>query len=535
MDQHGIAADHADGFGVDLQPLPLGHGVDFQQPHRIIAEPIVRWRGQLAPAQGIAIDRLGAAGAEAIEQSGALAAGLGLLLQLGQEHARKVADVLGLQEIELHEAFDRAFARPVGIAHPLRHFALQIEGQPVLAALGDGVQVAAHRQQEALGAAEAGILLGCEQALFHQFRRAADAVDIFADPVQRLQIAQAAFAVLDIGFHDIARIAHAFVAGVTFGQLFGHELAFRSGHHLAPESLLGHVVHVLVAPQIAAFEDGGADGEIAFGLPHHFIERAAGMAHGQAQIPQEIQHGLDHLLAPCGWLGGGDEGNIDVRMRAHLAAPVSAHRHQREAFAARSVGHRIDILHHVIVDHADQLIDQECITVGNLVPGGGMGGQPRGQLCPAVGKRLFEQASYRIARTLCTFVLHHIGDGANKRAAIDDGALAGRVELYHEHGNSAGCANVPARRGFRMPLGCAIAQKVTTGRWINDRRDGCSSGNQRRAAQLGRSGAGAGDRPGVLYAAVLFAGLSGRAAVRILAHPQDDRSTRRTAGQAPCR
>ncbi len=35
--------------------------------------------------------------------------------------------------------------------------ALEVEGQPVFGAVGDGVQMAAHRQQKALGAAEGAI------------------------------------------------------------------------------------------------------------------------------------------------------------------------------------------------------------------------------------------------------------------------------------------------------------------------------------------------------------------------------------------
>jgi hypothetical protein len=72
-----------------------------------------------------------------------------------EEHAGEVADVLRLQEVELHEPLDRALARALGVVHPPRDLALEIEGQPVLGALGDRVQVAADRQQEALGAAEA--------------------------------------------------------------------------------------------------------------------------------------------------------------------------------------------------------------------------------------------------------------------------------------------------------------------------------------------------------------------------------------------
>ena len=63
--------------------------------------------------------------------------------------------VFALQEIELHEALDRRFAGPVGVVHDLGDLALIVEGQPLLGAAGEQVEVAAHRPEEALGAVEA--------------------------------------------------------------------------------------------------------------------------------------------------------------------------------------------------------------------------------------------------------------------------------------------------------------------------------------------------------------------------------------------
>ncbi len=57
---------------------------------------------------------------------------LGLLvLQLGAQDRGEVADVLGDQEIVLHEAFDILHAGMRGIAQPDRDLALQVERQPL--------------------------------------------------------------------------------------------------------------------------------------------------------------------------------------------------------------------------------------------------------------------------------------------------------------------------------------------------------------------------------------------------------------------
>jgi hypothetical protein len=75
---------------------------------------------------------------------------------------------------------------------------LQVEGQAVFGAAGDHVQVAAHRPEEVLGAVERAIFRR-QQADIDQFGRIAHLVDIFADPVERVQVAQAALALLHVG------------------------------------------------------------------------------------------------------------------------------------------------------------------------------------------------------------------------------------------------------------------------------------------------------------------------------------------------
>src|SRR3546814_10618736 len=76
------------------------------------------------------------------------------LVEMREEGAGQVADALRVEKIELHEALDRALARPLGELHALCDLALEIEGQPVLGPPGEGVEVAAHREQEIFGARE---------------------------------------------------------------------------------------------------------------------------------------------------------------------------------------------------------------------------------------------------------------------------------------------------------------------------------------------------------------------------------------------
>ena len=69
---------------------------------------------------------------------------------------------------------------------------LIVEAQPLLGAPGERMQVAADRPEEALGAIESAELGGGQQAGADQIGRPLDAVHIFADPIKRVEIAQAA-------------------------------------------------------------------------------------------------------------------------------------------------------------------------------------------------------------------------------------------------------------------------------------------------------------------------------------------------------
>ena len=67
-----------------------------------------------------------------------------LHLESRAQDRREIADVLGHQEVVLHEALDRAQAAPVGVSQALRHGLLQIEGQPLLGASSEEVEMTAH-------------------------------------------------------------------------------------------------------------------------------------------------------------------------------------------------------------------------------------------------------------------------------------------------------------------------------------------------------------------------------------------------------
>ncbi len=139
----------------------------------------------------------------------------------------QIADVLGDQEVVLHEALDILHAGMLGVAEPHRDLALDVERQPLLGAAGDEMHVAANRPEEVLAAPEQLELLGVEHAAIDQLADVLHAVDVLRDPEQRVQVAQAALAVLDVRLDQIARLAAAPVALLALGELGGDELQDR--------------------------------------------------------------------------------------------------------------------------------------------------------------------------------------------------------------------------------------------------------------------------------------------------------------------
>ena len=97
-------------------------------------------------------------------------------------------------------------------------FGLPVEAQAVIAALRQEMQMAAHRPQEVLAFLEDREFLAREGALLGQLVGRIGGVEELGDPEQRVEIAQAALAVLDIGLDEIAALARLVDGGVALGQ-----------------------------------------------------------------------------------------------------------------------------------------------------------------------------------------------------------------------------------------------------------------------------------------------------------------------------
>ena len=88
------------------------------------------------------------------------------------------------------------------------------------------------------------------------------------------------------------------------------------------------------------------------------------MADLQLEVPQHVEHGFDHALAPGGLLVGQQEQEIDVGAGRQRAAAVAARRHDREALARRGVLRRVKLARDRLVDDPHHAVHEGRQTLG---------------------------------------------------------------------------------------------------------------------------------------------------------------------------
>ena len=252
------------------------------------------------------------------------------LLQRRAHDRRQVADILGDQEVVLHEAFDVGQPRPGRIAELTGDRPLDVEAEALLGAAGEKVEPASHRPQEFLATAKQRELARRKQPGRHQLMRVAHAIDVFGDPEQCVEIAQSALAVLDVRLDQIARRPGPADALLALGELGGDEFGRGPGDDLLVEPGPQRLEQRPVPAQESRLDQSGADRHVGAGLLQALLDRAGRMADLQLHVPQDVKQRLDRLLDAGGRLGRHQKQEIDVRPRRQHAAPVSADRDDGE-------------------------------------------------------------------------------------------------------------------------------------------------------------------------------------------------------------
>ena len=272
------------------------------------------------------------------------------------------------EKVVAHKALDAILPSVAGVAHAGADDGLQVEGQTVLGAAGDIVQVKAQRPEEIPAAdCHARFDAGDDPCAWplgiDQFEDVLHPENRLGEPVERLQIAQAAAAFLDVGLDDERAVAIAVMAAVAFGLLGGEELDGALAAGLG-EALLELVEQRVVAGDQAGVEQRGAHRDVAFGLREAIGDRARRVADLQAEIPQEVEHELHCLEDVRRGVARREEEQVDIAERREHPAAVTAG------------GGEGELLGHVVLFAG--VIEQGCNqTVGELrqSTGGGQAGE----------------------------------------------------------------------------------------------------------------------------------------------------------------
>ena len=156
-----------------------------------------------------------------------------------------------------------------------------------------------------------------------------NAVVVFGDPEQRVEVAQAPLALLDVGLDEIARRARLPHPRFALGKLGGDEFGRRLGDDLLVEPGCQLLEQRLVAGDEPGLEERGADRHVGARLLQAFVDRARRVPDLQLEVPQHIEQRLDHLFDAGRRLVGHEEQEIDVRKGREHAAPIAADRDNR--------------------------------------------------------------------------------------------------------------------------------------------------------------------------------------------------------------
>ena len=213
--------------------------------------------------------------------------------------------------------------------------ALDVKTQALFRPAGEEVESAAHAPEEFLASAKQRELPGREQTCGHQLVGIGNAVDVFGDPEQRIEVAKTPLAFLDVGLDEIARCARFPHSGFAFGELRGDEFGRCLGDDLLVEPDPQRLEQRLVAGDEPRLDDRRADRHVGARLFQALIDCSRRVANLEPQVPEHIEQRLDDLLHSRGRLVRHEEQDIDVRIGREHAAAITADRDNRRQRTAR--------------------------------------------------------------------------------------------------------------------------------------------------------------------------------------------------------
>ncbi|CAM5360045.1 hypothetical protein FALB51S_01567 [Frigidibacter albus] len=339
--------------------------------------------------------------------------------------------------------------------------------------------MASHRPEELFRLLELQVFLGREQPGADQLRHFLDIVQVLGDPVERLKVAQAALALLDVGFQHIALAALTAVAFGAFGQLGLDEFRPGAAEQLVAQPLVQFGRQPVVTGQEAVLQQGRADGDVLGAKAQAILHRAAGMADLQPHVPQHVEHGFDDAFGPAGDLPRGQEQQVHVGLRRHLGPAIAADGDHRQPLALGRVRQRVQVAGGDVEGGADDDIGKRCIG-----PHGGTGGAGMpGELSFDAGRAFAARRDQVLHRQRTRgHARRRVGQHGIQRRTQRRGIEAGRRAGLGKGGAGGGQCRVRTRRHrnflgqgqSRKPGCCGPAPRQAPVRWCRQSAGGRS-------------------------------------------------------------
>ncbi len=228
---------------------------------------------------------------------------------------------LGGAVIALHQLLARAARRRVGEAQLARERRLQVEHQAILAAIREVVQPYAQAADEALVPRHGARFRHRHQIVPRELAPAAAVACRARDPQDRLEITQAAGALLDVRLEVVRRVVILEVALLLLQRL-------RLVERARIERLREKAAELLRQPprarQVAVLEEARAHGHVGRHLARAFLDRAHGVRELEADVPERGEEALERRGPGRVRRARQQHQDVDVRVRVELPASVAA-------------------------------------------------------------------------------------------------------------------------------------------------------------------------------------------------------------------
>jgi len=233
-----------------------------------------------------------------------------------------------------HKGFHAAENGAVLVTETGGDLPLQSQGQDIARVLLLVVKLGPDAQEKVISAIELLALGRGDQLRIDELLGIGESAFDLPDPEQILVVAQATAPILDVRFLKENGVACFLMPFALIGYAPIEEFLFMSTHATTLEGLFKFLEERFIAGKKAGLEERGLRPQIAVGLGDDLLHGAGGMAHLEANVPEDIQNVLNDvvgLLRIFGAFVGVEKKDVDVTVGIEFAPAESTHGEQGDA------------------------------------------------------------------------------------------------------------------------------------------------------------------------------------------------------------